>query len=135
MISLLKYLDGPWEVVRGYLREDLDHIEAALNQRWNTVFGDTNKLKSGTIGGDATPATRYVPNTGTANTPNWDQVNLSNGVTSRLPFANLTAATGPSHLLGRDSGSAGDFEDITLGSGLQMNGSVLSSIQAGVVGA
>lgn len=35
-------------------------------------------------------ATRYLANTGGANAPNWDQINLANGVTGRLPYANLT---------------------------------------------
>lgn len=35
-----------------------------------------------------TTATRYLANTGTANIPSWDQVNISNGVTGTLPVAN-----------------------------------------------
>lgn len=35
-------------------------------------------------------ATRYLANTGAANAPQWDQVDLTNGVKNRLPFANLT---------------------------------------------
>lgn len=33
-------------------------------------------------------ATRYLANTGTSNNPQWDQVNLSNGVTGTLPIGN-----------------------------------------------
>lgn len=33
-------------------------------------------------------ATRYVANTGAANEPQWDQINLTNGVTGTLPIAN-----------------------------------------------
>lgn len=44
MIALLKYLGGPWEIARGYLRTDLEHIETALNQRWGETFGDNNVL-------------------------------------------------------------------------------------------
>lgn len=36
-------------------------------------------------------ATRYLANTGTSNNPNWDQVNLANGVTSSLPLSNLAS--------------------------------------------
>lgn len=49
MIALLKFLDGPWETARGYLREDLDHIEAAFNQRWAATFGDDNIIKSSVV--------------------------------------------------------------------------------------
>jgi len=40
-----------------------------------------------------TTATRYLANTGTSNNPAWAQVDLSNGVTGLLPFANLTQAS------------------------------------------
>jgi hypothetical protein len=38
-------------------------------------------------------ATRYLANTGTSNNPAWGQVNLANGVTGALPYANLPAGT------------------------------------------
>ena len=47
---------------------------------------------------------------------------------SLLPFANLTAATGASILLGRGSaGGGGSFEEITLGANLTLTGTVLSA--------
>lgn len=36
----------------------------------------------------STTATRYLANTGTTNNPQWDQINLTNGVTGVLPVAN-----------------------------------------------
>lgn len=38
--------------------------------------------------GKSTTATRYLANTGSSNNPQWDQVNLANGVTGTLPVAN-----------------------------------------------
>lgn len=40
-----------------------------------------------------TTATRYLANTGTSNVPNWDQVNLANGVTGNLSVNNLNSGT------------------------------------------
>lgn len=38
-------------------------------------------------------ATRYLANTGTSNNPQWDQVNLANGVIGNLPVTNLNGGT------------------------------------------
>lgn len=126
MLSLKKYLDGEWKDVRQYLRDDLDHIEAAVNQRWAATFGDANQLQTGTIGGDATETPRYVSNTGPKRSAFWALVDLAQGVAGRLRFANLTAATRKAVLLGRGGRAPGDFEEITLGPGLSMDDKVLN---------
>lgn len=57
---------------------------------------------------------------------------LTTGVTGRLPFANLTASTAASVLFGRGSASgAGDFQEISIGSGLSMSGTTLSATGGG----
>lgn len=57
---------------------------------------------------------------------------LSTGVTGDLPFANFTPSTAASKLVGRGSASgAGDYEEITVGSGLTMTGATLSASGGG----
>jgi hypothetical protein len=98
-----------------------DILYGSATNVWSSLAKDAN-------------ATRYLSNTGTSNNPAWAQVNLANGVTGDLPFANLTPATAISVLLGRGSAAgAGDFQEITLGSGLTMTNQVLSASGSGDV--
>lgn len=53
-----------------------------------------------------TNATRYLSNTGGSNAPAWAQVNLANGVTGLLPFANIADLSATS-VFGRATNSAG----------------------------
>lgn len=77
-------------------------------------------------------ATRYLSNTGVSNIPAWAQIDLSNGVTGVLPYANFVNASAASVLVGRGSASgAGVMQEVTLGSGLTMTGTVLSSSGGG----
>lgn len=126
-LSLLKILNQPWETARGFLREDLETLEYFLNTQWARVFGANNVLQSSAISGDSSAATRYVANTGPANAPEWSQVDLSNGVKSRLPYAKLASVSGASKLLGRGASGSGDVQEVTVGSGLTMTGTTLSA--------
>jgi len=73
-------------------------------------------------------ATRSLTNTGASNAPAWAQVALATGVSGDLPFANLVPASAVSLLAGRGSAAgAGDFQEITLGTGLTMTGTELSA--------
>jgi len=133
MIALWKYTEMPWEDSRGYIREDLEHLEAAINQLAGQTFDQNGDLLSGAIAGDATPATRYVANTGVRNGPKWDTVDLSNGVKNRLAFAHL-AVLAASTLLGRGSAAgSGDPQPLTLGAGLTMTATVLDATPTAMV--
>lgn len=58
--------------------------------------GDIPYYTSGTVLSKLaknTSATRYIANTGTSNAPAWAQVNLANGVTGSLPWANIVTPT------------------------------------------
>lgn len=54
------------------------------------------------------------------------------GTDSRVAFATIKAASAASRILGRGAaGGAGDFEELTLGSGLSLTGTVLSATATG----
>lgn len=57
---------------------------------------------------------------------------LTTGVTGNLPYANLEPASTDSLLLGRGDSGAGDWEEISLGAGLVMTGTVLSATAGAV---
>ncbi len=67
--------------------------------------------------------------------PLWGKIGLTTHVSGDLPFASFVPATAASRLVGRGSASgAGDFEEITLGAGISMTGTVLSASGTGVAG-
>lgn len=66
-----------------------------------------------------TNATRYLSNTGSSNNPAWAQVNLANGVTGDLPFANLTQGSALS-VLGVTGNATADNASIAAGSDHQV---------------
>lgn len=67
-----------------------------------------------------------------AGQPTWGAVSLTADVSGDLPFSSFVQASGASLLVGRGSASgAGDFQEISLGSGLSMSGTTLSATAAG----
>jgi hypothetical protein len=121
------YLRGPWEQVRDYLIEELEQLNGANQARTAATFvGNSSKLQPSVFEGDASPATRYVANTGTDNAPAWDQVSLGTGVKGRLKLSNFLQATA-NILLGRGAGN-GDYQPINLGANLQITGDTLDTV-------
>lgn len=66
-----------------------------------------------------TNATRYLSNTGTTNNPAWAQINLANGITGDLPFANLTQGAALTVLANATNGTA-DFAALAAASDNQV---------------
>lgn len=88
--------------------------------------GTTVVTALGTLG---TTTTVLHGNAGGA--PTFGQVSLTADVSGDLPFSSLVQASGASVLVGRGSAAgAGDFQEITLGTGLSMSGTALSSTSA-----
>ena len=108
------FLDGPWDAAKGYLKEHLEQLTIAISTQLGTAFNADNTLTETAIGGSPAPVPSYVANTGPRRSPRWDKVDVASGVKNRLRYVNLTAATRPSLVLGRESGSAGNWEEITL---------------------
>lgn len=67
--------------------------------------------------------------------PSWGKIALTTHVSGDLPFANFVQASAASRLVGRGSAAgAGDFEELTLGTGLTMSGtSVTADVQTSVI--
>lgn len=126
-LTLRKWLETSWERARGPLYQDLEELEIIVNRMLAKVLTNDNKLNPLSIEGDNSVRPRYVANTGTNNGPKWDLVDLIDGVKRRLQFVHLVEATAPSVLIGRRSGSAGDFEQVTLGTGLSMSGTTITA--------
>lgn len=69
---------------------------------------------------------------GTLATLNAVDLSSPSQVSNRLPYTNLPSAVAASRLMGRGSASgAGDFQEISLGSGLTMTGTTLSATGTG----
>lgn len=84
--------------------------------------GDLLYYNSGTTFtalGKNTTATRYLSNTGTNNNPAWAQIDLTNGVTGRLPYANLAQGSALS-VLGVTGNATADVASIAAGTDNQV---------------
>lgn len=125
------FLEGPWENVRGYLREHLEQLQVTLSANWAKAFDTNGNLNSEVIDGNSTTAgVVYISNEGPGGKPKWAKVNLSTGVKNRLKFINLIAATSGNVVVGRDSGG-GDFQQIDMGDALDISGAAMNVLVDG----
>ena len=70
----------------------------------------------------STTATRYLANTGSSNNPQWDQIDLANGITGTLPVTNggtgQTTYTNGQLLIGNTTGNTLTKAALTQGTGI-----------------
>lgn len=97
-----------------------------------TQSGTFSGTSSGTNTGDVTLAGTPTYLTIAGQTITRGLITLTSDVTGDLPFSNIAQASAASVLLGRGSASgAGDFQEITIGSGLSMSGTTLTASGGG----
>lgn len=92
------------------------------------VIGNTSGTNTGNVTLAGTPD--YITIVGQVITR--ALINLASHVTGRLPFANLVAATAAAVLVGRRSGSTGDFEQLTTSTDLAVVSTVLGLVNTAV---
>lgn len=118
-----------WDGTDGLTLQDSG---ATIDDSGNLTANNFSGTSSGTNSGDVTlvnTAAAFLTLVGQVLTT--ALVNVGTMVTGRLAYANLTAATAASKLLGRQSGSAGDWQEITLGTNLTMTGTTLDATGGG----
>lgn len=97
-----------------------------------TIADGASGTLSGTNSGDVTLAGTPDYITISNQVITRGQIDLTTDVTGDLPFSNITPASAASKVLGRGSaGGAGDYQEISLGSGLSMSGTTLSATGSG----
>lgn len=124
------FLETPWEVARGALREHLEQLQTTLTAQWAAAFNADGTLKSSTTatGDFSSPGTGlvYISNEGAGGAAQWAKVSLTNGVKGTLPLTKLPTQTAAT-LLGRRAGSTGSPEELTVANGVEFNGTVIQA--------
>ncbi len=104
MFTLFKETEGPWELVRGAIRTDLETIEIVLNQRWAATFGESNVLPTSSGGSGVPSFTKgSIVFAGTTSLAEdnanlfWDDTNNRLGIRTNTPTASLTVKGHPTN--------------------------------------
>lgn len=107
------YLTLPWEEARGYIKEELEQLRAAIQAQFNKTLNTDGTVSEGAFSGAGGDVPSYLANTGPKRKPKWDKVDLANGVKNRLAFGSLPQAS-PSDqsVIGHDNGA--NFKEVFL---------------------
>jgi len=95
---------GEGIVTTGVIPPQLGGTGLTTIAQGDLIYGSATNVFSA-LAKDANP-TRYLSNTGATNNPAWAQVDLSTGVTNRLPYANLPSEAALSVLGNGTNGAA-----------------------------
>lgn len=124
------FLETPWEIARGPLREHLEQLQTTLSAQWSQVFNTDGTIKSSaSASGDFSSTGSglvYISNEGTNGAAQWAKVSLSNGVKGTLALSKLPTLN-PAKLLGRRSGSSGSPEELSVQNGISFNGTAIEA--------
>lgn len=126
------FLSLPWEQARGYIKEELEQLRAAVQGQWAQTHGTDGLLSEESVLGAGASVPSYIANTGPKKQPKWDKVDLQNGVKNRIKYVNLPQPTNVAQsVIGNAGGIA--FEEVPVSVDLIIDAGVIGLTQTGVI--